>query len=134
MKYNYLICLFLVAFLFSCRKPEDSPAPSSIIKGKKWKLISYNLNGTEIIGGFSDCVLDFNNDGTLLIMNAGKNNIGSWIEFSEPAKIEMNVTSNDPYVNLFNKTWETVFLNPGRIQLADQKINPQEIIKLDILR
>jgi hypothetical protein len=133
MKLKLIIYLFCTAVVFSCRKPENSPAPSSIISGKKWKLISYSLNGTEIISGFSACTVTFNSDGVLVITNNGINNTGTWKEFSEPPKIEMNITSNDSYVDLFNKTWEAILLNPGRIQLADTRINPQEIIKLDII-
>ena len=133
MKFNFLIFLTVISLLFSCRKPEDSPAPSSIIKGKKWKLVSYDLGGTEIISSFSGCALTFDNNDVLIITNAGTNHTGTWIEFSDPPKIDMIISSNDPYVNLFNKTWETVLLTPGRIQLADNKLNPQEIIKLDLL-
>lgn len=139
MKMKLIIFLCCTIVLFSCRKPEDTPAPSSIIRGKKWKLISYlvknpnDVNYTEIISGFSGCTISFNNDGGLVITNAGKSNTGSWTEFSEPPKIEMDVISNDSYVNLFNKTWEAVLLNPSRIQLADSKINPQEKIKLDVI-
>jgi hypothetical protein len=133
MNPKFLIFLSIVVLFFSCRKPENSPAPSSIIKGKKWKLVSYTLNGTEIINGFTNCTLSFNNDGTLIVANDGKNNNGTWKEFSNPPKIEMDITSNDSYVSLLNKTWETAFLNPGRIKLADDKINPQEVITLDLI-
>jgi hypothetical protein len=133
MKLKLLIFLSFITLLFSCRKPEDSPAPSSIIKGKKWKLTSYTLNGTEIIGGFSQCTLAFNADGVLQIGNAGNSHAGTWREFSDPPKIEMIINSNDPYVNLFNKIWESLLLNPSRIQLTDNKNNPQEIIGLDLI-
>lgn len=133
MKLKLFFSLAVVTLLFSCRKPEDSPAPSSIIKGKKWKLISYTLNGAEIISNFSQCSLAFNADGVLQITNEGAGHAGTWQEFSDPPKIEMIINSNDPYVNLFNKTWEALLLNPGRIQLADNKNNPQEIIKLDLI-
>jgi hypothetical protein len=126
-----LFCFFLLNI--SCRKPENSPAPSSVISGKKWRLISYNLNGLEILSGFSNCTVAFNSNSELVITNNGINNTGTWKEFSNPPKIEMNISSNDAYVILFNKTWEAILLNPGRVELADTKINPQEIIKLDII-
>jgi hypothetical protein len=133
MKVHCLIFLAAFSLLFSCRKPEDSPAPSSIIKGKRWKLVSYDLGGTEIVSSFSGCVLSFDNNDVLIITNAGTNHTGTWVEFSDPPKIDMIISSNDPYVNLFNKTWETVLLTPGRIQMADNKLNPLEVIKLDLL-
>jgi len=133
MKLKLIIYLFSAVVFFSCRKPENSPAPSSVISGKKWRLISYNLNGLEILSGFSNCTVAFNSNGELVITNNGINNTGTWKEFSDPPKIEMNISSNDAYVILFNKTWEAILLNPGRVELADTKINPQEIIKLDII-
>jgi hypothetical protein len=75
----------------------------------------------------------FNTNGTLSVVNDGKNYSGTWKEFSDPPKVEMNISSSDNYVKLLSKTWETLFLTPGRIQLADSKINPGETIKLDLI-
>jgi hypothetical protein len=119
--------------VFSCRKPEDVPAPSSIISGKRWKLISYIYNGTDITANFSNCILTFEGNGSLKIVNGGQNFSGSWIEFSEPPKLELSVNTSDPYVSLLNRTWENKLLNPSRIELADLKIQPQEIVKLDLI-
>jgi hypothetical protein len=133
MNRPYILLLFLIVIGFSCRKPEDLPAPSSIISGKRWKLMSYTYNGTDITGSFSNCILTFEGNGSLKIVNAGQIYSGSWREFSDPPKLELNVISSDQMVNLFNRTWENKLLNPERIELADLKIQPQEIIKLDLI-
>ena len=118
---------------FACRKPENSPAPSSIISGKNWKLVEYNYNGTNITNNYSNCQFDFGSDGVLKITNAGQTYTGSWKEFSNPPKLEINIVTNNTFVQLFNKTWENKLLNPQRIELADSKVDPQEIIKLDLI-
>ena len=133
MKTYFLHFLLLSLLTFSCRKPEDVPPPSSVINGKKWKLVYYSYNGTEITDKFSNCIFSFGNDGFLKITNAGKEFTGSWKEISDPPKLEIVVLTNDQYVNLFNRTWENKLLNPSRIELADLKIQPQEIIKLDVI-
>ncbi|MFN9709831.1 MAG: hypothetical protein ACK55K_00275 [Bacteroidota bacterium] len=126
----FIFCLFM---MFSCRKPENVPAPSSVISGKRWKLISYSFNGTDITNKFSNCILTFEGNGTLKIVNAGQNYSGSWVEYSAPPKLELNIFTSDPVVSLFNRTWENKLLNPTRIELADLKIQPQEIVKLDLI-
>jgi hypothetical protein len=118
---------------FACRKPENSPAPSSIISGKNWKLVEYNYNGTNITNNYSNCQFGFGSDGVLKITNAGQTYTGTWKEFSNPPKLEINIVTNNTFVQLFNKTWENKLLNPQRIELADSKIEPQEIIKLDLV-
>jgi len=133
MKPLSFILLLTILMAFSCRKPENSPAPSSVISGKNWKLVEYNYNGTNITGNYSNCQFSFGSDGVLKITNAGQTNTGTWKEFSNPPKLEINIATNNTFVQLFNKTWENKLLNPQRIELADSKINPQEIIKLDLI-
>ena len=123
----------IILLIFSCRKPENSPAPSSVISGKNWKLVEYNYNGTDITNNFSDCRFSFGSDGVLKISNAGQTFTGTWKEFSNPPKLEINIATNNTFVQLFNKNWENKLLNPQRIELADSKIDPQEIIKLDLI-
>jgi hypothetical protein len=123
----------IILLIFSCRKPENSPAPSSVISGKNWKLVEYNYNGTDITNNFSDCRFSFGSDGVLKISNAGQTFTGTWKEFSNPPKLEIIIVTNNTFVQLFNKNWENKLLNPQRIELADIKIDPQEIIKLDLI-
>ena len=123
----------IILLIFSCRKPENSPAPSSVISGKNWKLVEYNYNGTDITNNFSDCRFSFGSDGVLKISNAGQTFTGTWKEFSNPPKLEITIVTNNTFVQLFNKNWENKLLNPQRIELADSKIDPQEIIKLDLI-
>jgi hypothetical protein len=123
----------IILLIFSCRKPENSPAPSSVISGKNWKLVEYNYNGTDITSNFSDCRFSFGSDGVLKISNAGQTFTGTWKEFSNPPKLEIIIVTNNTFVQLFNKNWENKLLNPQRIELADSKIDPQEIIKLDLI-
>ena len=123
----------IILLIFSCRKPENSPAPSSVISGKNWKLVEYNYNGTDITSNFSDCRFSFGSDGVLKISNAGQTFTGTWKEFSNPPKLEIIIVTNNTFVQLFNKNWENKLLNPQRIELADIKIDPQEIIKLDLI-
>jgi hypothetical protein len=123
----------IILLIFSCRKPENSPAPSSVISGKNWKLVDYNYNGTDITNNFSDCRFSFGGDGVLKISNAGQTFTGTWKEFSNPPKLEIIIVTNNTFVQLFNKNWENKLLNPQRIELADSKIDPQEIIKLDLI-
>jgi hypothetical protein len=131
-KLSFILLSFFLLNL-SCRKPEDSPAPSSVISGKNWKLIYYNLNGTEITNSFSNCTLDFEQDGELRITNAGQSYIGNWKEFSDPPKLELDINTGNFPVSLFSKTWENKLLNPTRIELVDFKIDPQEIVRLDLI-
>jgi hypothetical protein len=133
MKTFILHVLLIIVLSFSCRKPENVPTPSSVISGKKWKLIYYSLNGTDITKKFSNCSLSFGKDGVMIIKNADKEYTGTWKEISDPPKLEMDVSTNDQFVALFSRTWENKLLNPARIELADLKIQPQEIIKLDVI-
>lgn len=133
MKPLSFIWLVIILLIFSCRKPENSPAPSSVISGKNWKLVEYNYNGTNITNNFSDCRFSFGSDGVLKITNAGQTFTGIWKEFSNPPKLEIIIVTNNTFVQLFNKNWENKLLNPQRIELADSKIDPQEIIKLDLI-
>lgn len=133
MKPLSFIWLMIILLIFSCRKPENSPAPSSVISGKNWKLVEYNYNGTDITNNFSDCRFSFGSDGVLKISNAGQTFTGTWKEFSNPPKLEIIIVTNNTFVQLFNKNWENKLLNPQRIELADSKIDPQEIIKLDLI-
>jgi hypothetical protein len=133
MKPLSFIWLVIILLIFSCRKPENSPAPSSVISGKNWKLVEYNYNGTNITSNFSDCRFSFGSDGVLKISNAGQTFTGTWKEFSNPPKLEITIVTNNTFVQLFNKNWENKLLNPQRIELADSKIDPQEIIKLDLI-
>jgi hypothetical protein len=133
MKPLSFIWLMIILLIFSCRKPENSPAPSSVISGKNWKLVEYNYNGTDITNNFSDCRFSFGSDGVLKISNAGQTFTGTWKEFSNPPKLEITIVTNNTFVQLFNKNWENKLLNPQRIELADSKIDPQEIIKLDLI-
>jgi hypothetical protein len=133
MKIFILFLASLIVLNCSCRKPEDVPPPSSVISGKKFKLIYYSYNGTEITNNFSNCTLVFAQDGSLKIINNGIEFNGSWKELSDPPKLEINIVTNDQYVGLFNRVWENKLLNPTRIELADLKIQPQEIIRLDII-
>jgi len=133
MKPLSFIWLMIILLIFSCRKPENSPAPSSVISGKNWKLVDYNYNGTDITNNFSDCRFSFGGDGVLKISNAGQTFTGTWKEFSNPPKLEIIIVTNNTFVQLFNKNWENKLLNPQRIELADSKIDPQEIIKLDLI-
>jgi hypothetical protein len=129
---SIILCL-ICTLVLSCRKPESSPAPSSVISGKNWKLVEYNYNGTDITNNFSDCRFSFGSDGVLKISNAGQTFTGTWKEFSNPPKLEITIVTNNTFVQLFNKNWENKLLNPQRIELADSKIDPQEIIKLDLI-
>jgi len=133
MKPFTIIIILFVVFGFSCRKPEDLPTPSSIIRDRNWKLVEYNFNGTNITNNFSNCTFRFDGDGVLKITNAGQTYTGTWKEFSEPPKIELIVLANNTFINLFNRAWDTKLLNPQRIELADDKFRPQEIIKLDLI-
>lgn len=133
MKPLSFIWPMIILLIFSCRKPENSPAPSSVISGKNWKLVEYNYNGTDITSNFSDCRFSFGSDGVLKISNAGQTFTGTWKEFSNPPKLEIIIVTNNTFVQLFNKNWENKLLNPQRIELADSKIDPQEIIKLDLI-
>lgn len=128
------IIFFSICLLnLSCRKPEDVPAPSSVINGKNWRLIYYSFNGTDITSDFRNCVLAFLEGGSLKITNEGVEYSGSWVEFSEPPKLELTVNTANPFVDKLNGNWENKLLNPGRIELVDDKIAPQKIIKLDII-
>lgn len=133
MKVLSITMLSLFVMALSCRKPEDVPAPSSVIKGKKWKLIYYSDGGTDITANFSNCVLYFLEDQNLEVSDGGAGYSGSWIEFSEPPKLEINVNTSNAYVNLLNGSWENKLLNPTRIELVDNKIAPQLIVKLDLV-
>lgn len=127
------LILFFSLLVYSCRKPENSPAPSSVISGKNWKLVSYNYQGRDITPNYTSCRFSFGTDGVLKISNAGQVYTGTWKEFSNPPKLELNVATNSPLVSLFNRIWENKLLNPQRIELADSKIEPQQIIKLDLI-
>jgi len=129
---SIILCL-ICTLVLSCRKPESSPAPSSVISGKNWKLVEYNYNGTNIINNYSNCRFSFDNNGVLKITNAGQTFTGTWKEFSNPPKLELNIITNNTFVQLFNKTWENKLLNPTRIEMVDSKIEPREIIKLDLI-
>ena len=133
MKTILIHFLLFSVICFSCRKPQDVPPPSSVLSGKSWKLVYYSYNGTEITDKFSNCIFSFGKDGVLKITNNGINYSGSWKEISDPPKLEMEILANDQYISLFKRTWENKLLNPSRIELADFKIQPQEIIKLDLI-
>jgi hypothetical protein len=131
-KLSFILLSFFLLNL-SCRKPEDSPAPSSVIRGKNWKLIYYSLNGTEKTDDFINCVVSFKEDGSLNITNNRLNYSGDWMEFSEPPKLELNINTGNYPVSLLSRTWENKLLNPTRIELVDFKIDPQEIVRLDLI-
>jgi hypothetical protein len=133
MKSLKLVVILVSILSFSCRKPENPPAPSSVISGKNWKLVEYTYNGTNITNNYSSCRFSFGSDGNLKITNAGQTFSGTWKEFSEPPKLELNVATNNTFISLFNRIWEIKLLNPQRIELADSKIQPQEIVKLDLV-
>lgn len=133
MKKLSIILLSSFLLTLSCRKPEDVPAPSSVISGKNWKLIYYSFNGTDITGDFGNCVLSFGSNGNLKITKDEVDYNGSWVEFSEPPKLDINIISSDPYVDQLSGNWENKLLNPGRIELVDDKIAPQKIVKLDLI-
>jgi hypothetical protein len=117
----------------SITTPDTVTDASIVISGKNWKLIYYNLNGTEITNSFSNCTLNFGQDGELRITNAGQSYIGNWKQFSDPPKLELEVNTGNFPVSLLTKTWENKLLNPTRIELVDFKIDPQEIIRLDLI-
>ena len=131
-KLSFILLSFFLLNL-SCRKPEDSPAPSSVISGKNWKLIYYSLNGTDKSNDFINCVVSFKEDGSLKITNNGLDYSGDWVEFSEPPKLELNINTGNYPVSLLSKTWENKLLNPTRVELVDFKIDPQEIVRLDLI-
>jgi hypothetical protein len=131
-----ILFLFVTVFLLaaSCRKPEDSPSPASIITGKTWKLVSYTYYGTNITNKFSNCTISFSGDGTLKAVNAGQNLTGTWEEVSSPPKLKMDILTSNQWMRLLNKEWTSKLLNPTRIEFVDDRVAPQEIIKFDLVR
>lgn len=134
MKNSSLLLVFSLLLLIACRKPQDPPAPSLLLSGNKFIVHEYTLNGQDNTNKYVNSVLYFQEDGQLEITLDGKVFSGSWEEYSLPQKVNIDIFTTNPYLNLLSREWLNDLLNPSRIKLVDELNAPQQILILDLVK
>ena len=134
MKKTIFFSFFLIIAAFSCRKPQDPPAPSVLLSGNRFKVHFYSLNGNNETNKFANCTITFVATGELEVTKDGNRYNGDWEEYSNPATVNISISSNNPNLNLINREWQNDLLNPTRIKLVDDLTDPKHILILDLLK
>lgn len=121
-----LLYLFLVAAVFSCRKPQDTPPLQNILTQGTWRVSLLRDNGTNITYIYTGWQFTFNADKTMQVTDGSATYNGTWTENPEGDTFELDISSTELELEYISKLWHNELLNPKQVLFNNDRDHPTQ--------